>query len=301
MSWFRSWHGAPTDNKWLVIAKRASVKPIHVSGTWWALLDHASQHSVRGTVDDFDVETFALFAGMEETHVSRIVTALCEKGLIVDGKIAQWGKRQPKREDETAGERKRRQRNKNGGKPPNDGGDDTPDHNAESDGHAMSRNVTIDRTDKNRTDYSDANASGTVVPHPAADFCKAVFDSGKAILIASGRSAREAGSIVGRWRKTCGDADLLTILRQAEIEAVSDPVEWVTAAVETRNGSRGQFVRAGGQSRTRMDGKPQSTRFARYQRICAAAEAEAQHGDFADHHGTGFTLPPLLGDFAGRS
>ena len=24
-SWFRSWHGAPTDNKWLVIARRANV------------------------------------------------------------------------------------------------------------------------------------------------------------------------------------------------------------------------------------------------------------------------------------
>ena len=28
MDWFRSWHGAPTDNKWLVIAKRAMEAPL---------------------------------------------------------------------------------------------------------------------------------------------------------------------------------------------------------------------------------------------------------------------------------
>lgn len=278
MSWFRSWHGAPTDNKWLVIAKRANVKPIHVSGTWWALLDHASQHSDRGTVDDFDVETFALFAGMEETHVSRIVTALCEKGLIVDGKIAQWGKRQPKREDETAGERKRRQRAKNGGKPPNNDGDDTPDHDAESDGHAMSRNVTTDRTDKNREDSSVANATGTVVPHPAADFCKAIFDSGVALLTATGASDRNARSLLGRLRQQLNDDPaMLTILRQAEIEQPSEPAAWLTAAVETRNGIR------------RPNGRGQTSRAERLLAVKRAASAE--RGDGGDHPRIGHSLP----------
>lgn len=87
MDWFRSHHGAPTDPKWLLIAKRAGVRPIHVAGTWWALLDHASQHSERGRVDDFDVETFALFAGMEEAAVNAIVSALCACDMIVDGRV----------------------------------------------------------------------------------------------------------------------------------------------------------------------------------------------------------------------
>ena len=103
--WFRSWHGAPTDPKWLLIAKRANVRPIHVIGTWWALLDYASQHPDRGSIVGFDIETFALFAGLEDEHVSRIVTTLRDKSLIVDDHIAQWGKRQPKREDDGANER----------------------------------------------------------------------------------------------------------------------------------------------------------------------------------------------------
>jgi len=27
MDWFRSWHGAPNDPKWLVIARKAGVAP----------------------------------------------------------------------------------------------------------------------------------------------------------------------------------------------------------------------------------------------------------------------------------
>jgi len=241
MDWFRSHHGAPTDPKWLLIAKRAGVRPIHVSGTWWALLDHASQHSDRGRVDDFDVETFALFAGMEEDHVSRIVTTLCDKGLIVNGRIAQWGKRQPKREDETATERKRRSRannKENGGKPPSGGQPHIPDQSAESDGHAMSRNVT---TDKNRTDKisSVTDVTGTVVPHPAADFCKAIFDSGVSLLTSTGVAERNARSLVGRLRqKLNDDPAMLVILREAETLQPSEPAAWLTAAVETRIGTR---------------------------------------------------------------
>jgi len=235
--WFRSWHGAPTDNKWLLIAKRAGVRPIHVSGTWWALLDHASQHSDRGYVGDFDTETFALFAGMEEEHVSRIVTQLCDKGLIVNGRIANWGKRQPRKEDGTAAERQRRHRSKNGGNPPSGDNPTDPDGSLNGARHALSRNVTLDK-DKSREEYSDANASATVVAHPASDFCKAVFDSGKAILAAAGYDTRRAGSVIGRWRKTLGDPELLIILKQAEIEQPSEPLEWITAAVETRNGTR---------------------------------------------------------------
>tara|TARA_Y100000114_G_scaffold153717_1_gene174224 strand:+ start:2561 stop:3460 length:900 start_codon:yes stop_codon:yes gene_type:complete len=241
MDWFRSHHGAPTDPKWLLIAKRAGVRPIHVAGTWWALLDHASQHSERGRVDDFDVETFALFAGMEEEHVSRIVTTLCDKGMIVDGRIAQWGKRQPKREDETATERKRRSRankKENGGNPPTGGKSDTPDASDENDGHAMSRNVT---PDKNRGDKSSSvtDVTGTIVPHPAADFCKAIFDSGVSLLTGTGIAERNARSLVGRLRqKLNDDPAMLVILREAETNQPSDPAAWLTAAVETRLGTR---------------------------------------------------------------
>lgn len=112
MDWFRSWHGAPTDNKWLVIAKRAGVAPMMVSATFWALLDYASQQDERGSVAGFDVETYALWAGVDEADILAVLDAMRAKGVISDGDtLAAWDKRQPKREDDSA-ERVRRHRDK---------------------------------------------------------------------------------------------------------------------------------------------------------------------------------------------
>ena len=100
--WFRSWHGAPTDPKWLLIARRANTSPGIVSAIVWALFDHASQAESRGLVDHFDVETYSAFSGFEEGVITTVITTLEDKGLIIDGRLAAWEKRQPKREDGSA-------------------------------------------------------------------------------------------------------------------------------------------------------------------------------------------------------
>lgn len=103
IEWFRSWHGAPTDNKWLVIARRANTSPGIVSAVVWALLDHASQAEQRGSVESFDIETYAAFSGFPEDTVRAVIVALTEKGLIKpDFMLSSWEKRQPKREDNSA-------------------------------------------------------------------------------------------------------------------------------------------------------------------------------------------------------
>lgn len=101
--WFRSWHGAPTDNKWLVIARKAKVTPGFVSAVVWALLDYASQIEPRGSIVGFDVETYAAFSGWEEETIEGVIAALKDKGVInPDGGFHNWGKRQPKRDDGSA-------------------------------------------------------------------------------------------------------------------------------------------------------------------------------------------------------
>lgn len=107
ISWWRSWHGAPTDHKWQVIAARSCVKVGIVSAIAWALLDHASQHKDRGCVDGFDVETYAVYSGFDETEITAVLKAMTDKGIIQDGRLANWEKRQPKREDETSTQRVR--------------------------------------------------------------------------------------------------------------------------------------------------------------------------------------------------
>jgi hypothetical protein len=116
IEWFRSWHGAPTDPKWLLIARNAMkrsethVTPGMVSAVVWALFDHASQAEHRGNVDDFDVETYSVFSGFTVVDIAAIIQELRDKKLIVSGCFAAWEKRQPKREDSST-ERVRAHRN----------------------------------------------------------------------------------------------------------------------------------------------------------------------------------------------
>lgn len=103
MDWFRSWHGAPTDTKWLVIARRANVAPGIVSATAWALFDYASQAPDRGNVTGFDVEMYAVYSGFSEADISAVLAAMRDKAIINDaGRLSSWDKRQPKREDDSA-------------------------------------------------------------------------------------------------------------------------------------------------------------------------------------------------------
>ena len=108
-SWFRSWHGAPTDTKWLTIARRAGVAPGIVSAVAWALLDYASQQQERGSIDGFDVETYSAFSGFDEDQIAAVIDAMTAKGMIEDDRWSSWDKRQPERED-SSGERVRRYR-----------------------------------------------------------------------------------------------------------------------------------------------------------------------------------------------
>lgn len=115
--WFRSWHGAPIDPKWLGIARKAGVAPGIAVSVAWALLDRASQAAERGSIDGYDAEGLAYFMGCEPEQVEAIVEAMTAKGILCSNRFKAWEKRQPKREDGAAErakawrERKRTQAN----------------------------------------------------------------------------------------------------------------------------------------------------------------------------------------------
>jgi hypothetical protein len=99
--WFRSWHGAPTDPKWLGIGRKAGVAPGIVAALVWALLDRASQASERGSIAGYDADGLACFFGCEAEQVEAIIAAMRDKGIIDGDKFAAWEKHQPKREDDS--------------------------------------------------------------------------------------------------------------------------------------------------------------------------------------------------------
>ncbi len=101
ISWWRSWHGAPMDPKWQLIAARAKVKTIVVTSVAWALMDYASQNDPRGSIEGFDIEVYAFYSGIESEEVTAVIRAMTDKNIIVDNQFKNWEKRQPKREDDS--------------------------------------------------------------------------------------------------------------------------------------------------------------------------------------------------------
>lgn len=113
MEWLRWYHGACSDAKWPLIARKSGTCVGIVVSVWAALLEQASQDEERGSIEGFDPETYDVLYGYEDGTCAAVLAAMADKGLIADGCIAAWQKRQPKRErDDLSTERVRRYREK---------------------------------------------------------------------------------------------------------------------------------------------------------------------------------------------
>lgn len=111
IDWFRWHHGAVSDPKFQLVAKRAGSSVADVIAVWACLLEAASQTAQRGRAGQPDFEALDCALGLQEGRAQEIYTHMQERGLIgEDGAITAWDRRQPKREDDTAADRKRRQR-----------------------------------------------------------------------------------------------------------------------------------------------------------------------------------------------
>ena len=144
MDWFRSYHGAPSDTKLALIAIASGQPRAFVTAVWWEVLDHASRNvthgHARGDVSNLDPEIVAYQQGLVVDQVTVILTAMRDRGMIADGRVAAWEQRQPKREDGQAAERKRLQRER-----AREGqGRDSLDGDCVTQGHATSRDVTLE-------------------------------------------------------------------------------------------------------------------------------------------------------------
>lgn len=103
MEWFRWYHGACSDAKWPIIARKAKVSVGVVVSVWAALLEYASQDEERGSVAGFDGETYDALYGYEDGTCHAVLEAMAAKGLICDGCICAWSRRQPDGEREERG------------------------------------------------------------------------------------------------------------------------------------------------------------------------------------------------------
>ncbi|MGB8414977.1 hypothetical protein [Paraburkholderia sp.] len=108
MEWFRWWHGTLTDPKFKWVARKSGCQFTAVITLWAALLERASSVTdgdasvTRGDVTGFDCDAHDALFDVDDGTCARIYDALVTKGLIDGGRIVNWGKRQPKREDSSA-------------------------------------------------------------------------------------------------------------------------------------------------------------------------------------------------------
>lgn len=100
MMWLRWYTGTVNDPKWRIVAQRANVRVGDCVAVWAWLLEIAKDSA--GDVSRADSEEGAVVLGYKAVAVRAILDAMTERGLISGGQIANWNKRQPKREDGSA-------------------------------------------------------------------------------------------------------------------------------------------------------------------------------------------------------
>lgn len=237
MDWFRWHHGSVTDPKFQLVAKKAGCKPAEVLAVWAFLLEEASQAETRGNPGSIDFEALDCLLGLEDGMAQRIHARMNDRGLISkSGSIEAWERRQPKREDETANDRKRRQRER--------------DHELAAVTSGQSRDVTQGHADvthghargeESRGEKSNSVAKATgdagpdpVAANPAPD-PDAIFGVGLKLLTDTGTPEKSARAFLGKMRQAL-DNDLLAaeLLAKAAKLQVSDPIPWLRAAAGKR-------------------------------------------------------------------
>lgn len=165
IEWLRLWHDMPNDPKWRSIARASGQQISLVLAVALHVMVDASRNVTRGHTT-ICAEDVASALDADEAAIADILGAM--QGRILDGdKLTGWDKRQPKREDETASERKRRQRERakndcavdeQSAQIPNEPRDVTQCHAREE----------KSREEKNKQPTSVSHGEGALAPQDAA-------------------------------------------------------------------------------------------------------------------------------------
>ena len=194
MEWFRSHHGAPTDPKLRLVAKRCNLPAGTIAAIWWALLDHASQAADRGSVATFDPEVTAIAFDYPVEDVRRVYETLCNTGLVSECfRLVSWERRQPKREGSST-DRVRKHRAEKKGKI----GDETHETNDETLKHP--------RTEQSRADLKKSAQARDEVSNGLGKSPRRLTDAERDL----------ASAALGMVPAECTDADVARWERMAE-------------------------------------------------------------------------------------
>lgn len=212
MDWFRWHHGAVTDPKFQLVARKSGASLPDVLAVWAYVLETASQSVDRGHIGAMDCEALDCLFGFPptETRTANILAAMEERELIKGNRICSWEKRQPKREreDATNADRQATHRAKKNQVTPSNASD----------------NQKTPREEESR--YSVPNGTGEKSPPDP------IFGNGLKFLTGKGLDEKLARSFLGKLRKDSGDIAVIRALSDAMAGDISDPIPWLTKATK---------------------------------------------------------------------
>ncbi len=101
IDWFRWHHGSVTDPKFQLVARKSGASLPDVLAVWAYVLEQASANENRGNHGEIDCEALDCMFGFDDGQTEAILNVMQSRGLLADGRVSSWDKRQPKRERDT--------------------------------------------------------------------------------------------------------------------------------------------------------------------------------------------------------
>ena len=231
IDWFRWHHGSVTDPKFQLVARKSGASLPDVLAVWVWLLEKASAADFRGCFGEVDCEALDCLFGFDDGVTDSIMAAMVDRKLIADEYVVAWEKRQPKREDDNATERKRQQREREAARAASvTGGESrtvTQSHaesRADTQGHAREeeRREEEKREDKDK-DTAQAPASrkrGALPSVPASALESVGFTAEVAAEFIAYRHGKKAPLTERAWSDHCREADKAGFTPQQAAEKV---------------------------------------------------------------------------------
>lgn len=222
MDWFRWHHGAVTDPKFQLVARKSGTNLPSVLAVWAYVLETASQSAERGTFGEIDGEALDCLFGFADGATAAILAAMLDRGLIDGCKVCSWEKRQPKREreDPTNADRQRTFKAKRNQVTPDNASDNQKTPREEK-----------SREEEKRERHSEAKASGG--KPPPQDPQDQVYAIGVALLTASDVTDKNARSFLAMQCKSHGAAAVVDALQRCAEAKPVQPVSWLVEALKT--------------------------------------------------------------------
>lgn len=201
MGWVRLWHDMPTDPKWRTIARKSGQRVGDVIAIFNFLMVNAGENTAeRGALDGLDMEDVATALDLSEADVSAVLSAMDGK-VIEANRLTGWDKRQPKREDGNAQERKAAWRERKR----------TQENAVE---HIVPQRHAPDSDADSDAEGSVAKATGKEPPKNDSD--SEFWAAAKSFL--KPETKGDPGSLIGRWISNHGKAETIGAIGRAQVE-----------------------------------------------------------------------------------